>query len=114
MSSAELCRLQSRVPCLPRPSVASRWHHWLATLLLRVLGQVSVYLQNWSHVLSYVSKAESTPEIAEVRASVSACPWHVPSAPHPGQGPPALTTPFSVLHLLAPPTLSFPEQGPSD
>lgn len=28
--------------------------------------QVSVYLQNWSHVLSYVSKAESTPEIAEV------------------------------------------------
>ena len=29
--------------------------------------QVSVYLQNWSHVLSYVSKAESTPEIAEVR-----------------------------------------------
>ncbi|XP_043352433.1 COP9 signalosome complex subunit 1 isoform X2 [Dermochelys coriacea] len=29
--------------------------------------QVSVYLQNWSHVLSYVSKAESTPEIAEQR-----------------------------------------------
>ena len=29
--------------------------------------QVSVYLQNWSHVLSYVSKAESTPEIAEVK-----------------------------------------------
>lgn len=29
--------------------------------------QVSVYLQNWSHVLSYVNKAESTPEIAEVR-----------------------------------------------
>lgn len=28
--------------------------------------QVSVYLQNWSHVLSYVNKAESTPEIAEV------------------------------------------------
>uniref|UniRef100_I3M2Y5 G protein pathway suppressor 1 n=1 Tax=Ictidomys tridecemlineatus TaxID=43179 RepID=I3M2Y5_ICTTR len=28
--------------------------------------KVSVYLQNWSHVLSYVSKAESTPEIAEV------------------------------------------------
>uniref|UniRef100_A0A8C9MBR3 G protein pathway suppressor 1 n=1 Tax=Panthera tigris altaica TaxID=74533 RepID=A0A8C9MBR3_PANTA len=30
-------------------------------------GAVSVYLQNWSHVLSYVSKAESTPEIAEQR-----------------------------------------------
>ncbi|KAG7220109.1 hypothetical protein INR49_018432 [Caranx melampygus] len=29
--------------------------------------QVSVYLQNWSHVLSYVNKAESTPEIAEQR-----------------------------------------------
>ncbi|CAB1350219.1 unnamed protein product [Coregonus sp. 'balchen'] len=28
---------------------------------------VSVYLQNWSHVHSYVSKAESTPEIAEQR-----------------------------------------------
>ncbi|KAG2461109.1 CSN1 protein, partial [Polypterus senegalus] len=28
--------------------------------------KVSVYLQNWSHVLSYVSKAESTPEIAEL------------------------------------------------
>ncbi|TNN23258.1 COP9 signalosome complex subunit 1 [Liparis tanakae] len=28
--------------------------------------KVSVYLQNWSHVLSYVNKAESTPEIAEV------------------------------------------------
>ncbi|XP_051888637.1 COP9 signalosome complex subunit 1 isoform X2 [Pristis pectinata] len=29
--------------------------------------KVSIYLQNWSHVLSYVSKAESTPEIAEQR-----------------------------------------------
>ena len=28
--------------------------------------QVSVYLQNWSHVLSYVNKAESTPDFAEV------------------------------------------------
>lgn len=27
--------------------------------------KVSVYLQNWSHVLSYVSKAESTPDFAE-------------------------------------------------
>lgn len=32
--------------------------------------QVSVYLQNWSHVLSYVSKAESTPEIAEVTGTL--------------------------------------------
>lgn len=35
--------------------------------------QVSVYLQNWSHVLSYVSKAESTPEIAEVRSCFLTC-----------------------------------------
>lgn len=34
-----------------------------------LIYQVSVYLQNWSHVLSYVSKAESTPEIAEVRST---------------------------------------------
>lgn len=27
--------------------------------------RVSIYLQNWSHVLSYVSKAESTPEFTE-------------------------------------------------
>jgi len=27
--------------------------------------KVSVYLQNWSHVLSYVNKAESTPDFAE-------------------------------------------------
>uniref|UniRef100_A0A7N6B032 COP9 signalosome complex subunit 1 n=1 Tax=Anabas testudineus TaxID=64144 RepID=A0A7N6B032_ANATE len=33
--------------------------------------KVSVYLQNWSHVLSYVNKAESTPEIAEVSSTLS-------------------------------------------
>lgn len=27
--------------------------------------KVSIYLQNWAHVISYVSKAESTPEFAE-------------------------------------------------
>ena len=31
--------------------------------------QVSVYLQNWSHVQSYVNKAEGTPEVTEVRIS---------------------------------------------
>lgn len=30
--------------------------------------KVSVYLQNWSHVLSYVSKAESTPDFVETQA----------------------------------------------
>jgi len=32
-------------------------------------AQVSVYLQNWSHVLSYVNKAESTPDFAESSSS---------------------------------------------
>lgn len=47
--------------------------------------QVSVYLQNWSHVLSYVSKAESTPEIAEVAAHLRPCPGSPcsPGGPHP-------------------------------
>lgn len=33
--------------------------------------KVSVYLQNWSHVLSYVSKAESTPDFTETQAKDS-------------------------------------------
>lgn len=45
--------------------VFTRGHSHFMTVSL----QVSVYLQNWSHVLSYVSKAESTPEIAEVGES---------------------------------------------
>lgn len=31
--------------------------------------QVSIYLNNWSHVLSYVSKAQATPEASESRVS---------------------------------------------
>ncbi|XP_013408510.1 COP9 signalosome complex subunit 1 [Lingula anatina] len=30
--------------------------------------KVSVYLQNWSHVLSYVNKAEATPEVTETQS----------------------------------------------
>nr|CAD7592976.1 unnamed protein product [Timema genevievae] len=33
--------------------------------------KVSVYLQNWSHVLSYVSKAEATPDFTEVHGKDS-------------------------------------------
>src|SRR5699024_9390483 len=33
--------------------------------------KVSVYLQNWSHVLSYVSKAESTPDFTEAQTKDS-------------------------------------------
>ncbi|KTF79502.1 hypothetical protein cypCar_00005911, partial [Cyprinus carpio] len=42
-------------------------HQLIRKVLLWLERLVSVYLQNWSHVLSYVSKAESTPEIAEQR-----------------------------------------------
>ena len=35
------------------------------------LFQVSVYLQNWSHVQSYVNKAEGTPEVTEVSIHLS-------------------------------------------
>lgn len=31
--------------------------------------KVSIYLNNWSHVLSYVSKAQATPEVTETRQS---------------------------------------------
>lgn len=33
--------------------------------------KVSVYLQNWSHVLSYVAKAESTPDFSETQSKDS-------------------------------------------
>ncbi|KAG8181259.1 hypothetical protein JTE90_013030 [Oedothorax gibbosus] len=33
--------------------------------------KVSVYLQNWSHVLTYVNKAEATPEVSEVNGKDS-------------------------------------------
>lgn len=33
--------------------------------------KVSIYLQNWSHVLSYVSKAESTPDFSELQSKDS-------------------------------------------
>lgn len=33
--------------------------------------KVSIYLQNWSHVISYVSKAESTPDFTEVQGKES-------------------------------------------
>jgi len=38
----------------------------VVTMCLNVI-KVSIYLQNWSHVLSYVSKAECTPEFSETQ-----------------------------------------------
>lgn len=55
------CRKQEEVV------LAARWF-FFEPACLGLCRQVSVYLQNWSHVLSYVNKAESTPEIAEVSA----------------------------------------------
>lgn len=34
---------------------------------IQISSQVSIYLQNWTHVSSYVCKAEQTPDFAEVR-----------------------------------------------
>lgn len=42
----------------------------IVNMCLNVI-KVSVYLQNWSHVLSYVSKAESTPDFAETQTKDS-------------------------------------------
>lgn len=51
--------------------------------------QVSVYLQNWSHVLSYVSKAESTPEIAEVMLALCPACLLIPCPRSPDHGSPS-------------------------
>lgn len=42
----------------------------IVNMCLNVI-KVSVYLQNWSHVLSYVSKAESTPDFADTQTKDS-------------------------------------------
>ncbi|XP_067088521.1 COP9 signalosome complex subunit 1 isoform X1 [Osmerus mordax] len=58
LSNALKCYSRARDYCTSAKHVVN--------MCLNVI-KVSVYLQNWSHVLSYVSKAESTPEIAEQR-----------------------------------------------
>ncbi|EEB17531.1 COP9 signalosome complex subunit, putative [Pediculus humanus corporis] len=42
----------------------------IVNMCLNVI-KVSVYLQNWSHVLSYVSKAEATPDFSEMHSKES-------------------------------------------
>uniref|UniRef100_A0A8C4WYP1 G protein pathway suppressor 1 n=1 Tax=Eptatretus burgeri TaxID=7764 RepID=A0A8C4WYP1_EPTBU len=56
LSNALKCYSRARDYCTSSKHVVN--------MCLNVI-KVSVYLQNWSHVLSYVSKAETTPEIAE-------------------------------------------------
>lgn len=38
--------------------------------------QVSIHLKNWSHVLSYVTKAESSPELSEVSGKEQHCRYN--------------------------------------
>ncbi|EFX74404.1 hypothetical protein DAPPUDRAFT_324380 [Daphnia pulex] len=56
MSNALKCYSRARDYCTSSKHVIH--------MCLNVI-KVSVYLQNWSHVLSYVNKAESTPDFAE-------------------------------------------------
>ncbi|XP_071040671.1 COP9 signalosome complex subunit 1 [Parasteatoda tepidariorum] len=56
LSSALKCYSRARDYCTSGKHVVS--------MCLNVI-KVSVYLQNWSHVLTYVNKAETTPEVTE-------------------------------------------------
>lgn len=56
LSNALKCYSRARDYCTSAKHVVN--------MCLNVI-KVSVYLQNWSHVLSYVTKAESTPDFAE-------------------------------------------------
>ncbi|XP_070579826.1 COP9 signalosome complex subunit 1-like isoform X4 [Ptychodera flava] len=56
LSNALKCYSRARDYCTSSKHVVN--------MCLNVI-KVSVHLQNWSHVLSYVNKAEATPEIAE-------------------------------------------------
>lgn len=59
LSNALKCYSRSRDYCTSGKHVVN--------MCLNVI-KVSIYLQNWSHVLSYVSKAESTPEFSDVHS----------------------------------------------
>ncbi|XP_074647226.1 COP9 signalosome complex subunit 1-like isoform X2 [Tubulanus polymorphus] len=59
LSNALKCYSRARDYCTSAKHVVN--------MCLNVI-KVSVYLQNWSHVLSYVNKAEATPEITEHHA----------------------------------------------
>uniref|UniRef100_UPI00358E854E COP9 signalosome complex subunit 1-like isoform X3 n=1 Tax=Myxine glutinosa TaxID=7769 RepID=UPI00358E854E len=56
--------LSNALKCFSRARDYCTSSKHVVNMCLNVI-KVSVYLQNWSHVLSYVSKAETTPEIAE-------------------------------------------------
>ncbi|XP_064632746.1 COP9 signalosome complex subunit 1-like [Lineus longissimus] len=56
LSNAMKCYSRARDYCTSAKHVVN--------MCLNVI-KVSVYLQNWSHVLSYVNKADATPEVAE-------------------------------------------------
>ncbi|KAL1501884.1 hypothetical protein ABEB36_007124 [Hypothenemus hampei] len=62
LSNALKCYSRSRDYCTSSKHVVN--------MCLNVI-KVSVYLQNWSHVLSYVAKAEGTPDFSESQAKES-------------------------------------------
>uniref|UniRef100_A0A1A9ZDX0 PCI domain-containing protein n=1 Tax=Glossina pallidipes TaxID=7398 RepID=A0A1A9ZDX0_GLOPL len=55
--------LSNALKCYSRARDYCTSGNYVVNMCLNVI-KVSVYLQNWSHVLSYVSKAESTPDFA--------------------------------------------------
>ncbi|XP_077864097.1 COP9 signalosome complex subunit 1-like [Saccoglossus kowalevskii] len=58
--------LSNALKCFSRARDYCTSSRHVVNMCLNVI-KVSVHLQNWSHVLSYVNKAEATPEISEVR-----------------------------------------------
>lgn len=56
--------LQNALKCYSRARDYCTSGKHVVNMCLNVI-KVALYLQNWSHVLSYVSKAESTPDFAE-------------------------------------------------
>nr|XP_006814657.1 PREDICTED: COP9 signalosome complex subunit 1-like isoform X2 [Saccoglossus kowalevskii] len=58
--------LSNALKCFSRARDYCTSSRHVVNMCLNVI-KVSVHLQNWSHVLSYVNKAEATPEISEQR-----------------------------------------------
>ncbi|XP_042227517.1 COP9 signalosome complex subunit 1-like [Homarus americanus] len=60
--------LSNALKCYSRARDYCTSFRHIINMCLNVI-KVSIYLNNWSHVLSYVSKAQATPEVSESRPS---------------------------------------------
>ncbi|KAG7155570.1 COP9 signalosome complex subunit 1-like [Homarus americanus] len=60
--------LSNALKCYSRARDYCTSFRHIINMCLNVI-KVSIYLNNWSHVLSYVSKAQATPEVSESRAA---------------------------------------------